>query len=262
MANREQQQQQQQPVRRSERAARPSTRYGPEFEAFRRPLTRAPTTPVEEPAAGSSRQAPAARARAPAVDRAQIDFVERGQTRSGARFAARNLPYYQSVRQLLSHHGRLLELGPVVNSRYVRVGPGTLEQTCIRFRSDHPDLRNSLTRVLADLFRAQTSDFDGFEVSITFNAILRNREGTSFSLFYGQNYGQSGQSRLGYSEPTVIRNLLHLRRVPTEFDLEELTRRFNVAFDSSDLFVARILNVVYLVHQFTQQRQPSSSRLN
>lgn len=92
---------------------------------------------------------------------------------------------------------------------------------------------------------------EALEVSITFNAVLSNRASTSFSIFFGQNYGEgSPPSRLGFSaRPVVIRNLLHLRRIPTEFDLEDLIRRFSLAFDSSDLVVAKILNVVYLVHQ-------------
>lgn len=196
----------------------------------------------------------ASRVRPAAADRLENrpEFEERGQTRSGARFAARNLPYFSSIRQLLSHHQRLLELGPVVSTRYVHVGRGTVLQTCIRFRSDHSDIRRSLTRILTELLQELNSDNEGFEVSITFNAILSDRDSTSFSLFFGQNYGPgSPQSRLGLAErPVVVRNLLHVRRVPTEFNLEDLVQRFSVAFDSSDLVVAKILNVVYLVHQY------------
>jgi len=180
------------------------------------------------------------------------EFQERGQTRSGARFAARNLPYFSSIAQLLSHHQRLLEPGPVVSTRYVHVGRGSVLQTCIRYRSDYSDIRGSLTRILTDLLQELNFDDEGFEISITFNAILSNRDSTSFSLFFGQNYGQgSPQSRLGLAErPVVVRNPLHIRRVPTEFNLEDLVQRYSLAFDSSDLVVARILNVVYLVHQY------------
>jgi hypothetical protein len=105
------------------------------------------------------------------------------------------------------------------------------------------------------------SDNEGFEISITFNAILSNRDSTSFSLFYGQNYGSgSAQSRLGLAErPVVVRNPLHIRRVPTEFNLEDLVQRYSLAFDSSDLVVAKIVNVVYLVHQYRAAPAPPSS---
>ena len=91
-------------------------------------------------------------------------------------------------------------------------------------------------------------------MTITFNAILSNRDSTSFSLVYGQDYGEQSQggshSRLGFSGPVRVRNLLHLRRVQTEFDLEDLIRRYSLAFDSSDVVVVKLINVVYLIHQY------------
>lgn len=261
---------QQAPVRRSAREPVPSSRLRPEeYEVYR----------AVQPGPSASRQAPtdfanreistrptaenfystlpgASRRQGPAVNRPEnrLSFQERGQTRSGGRFAARNLPYFSSLRELLSHHQRLLDPGPVVSTRYARIGRGTLLQTCIRFRSDHSDIRGSLNRVLTELFQElefENRAGEALEVSITFNAVLSNRASTSFSIFFGQNYGEgSPPSRLGFSaRPVVIRNLLHLRRIPTEFDLEDLIRRFSLAFDSSDLVVAKILNVVYLVHQ-------------
>lgn len=105
--------------------------------------------------------------------------------------------------------------------------------------------------MLTDLLQELNSENEGFEVSVTFNAVLSNRNATSFSLFFGQNYGEgSAQSRLGFGRPVIVSSLLHLRRVPTSFDLEDLIRRYSLAFDSSDLVVANIINVVYLVHQY------------
>jgi len=210
--------------------------------------------PRDDVGGGSSRERAGAAAAGAAVNRPEnrSRYEERGQTRSGARFAARNLPYFSSIRQLLSHHQRLLEPGPVVSTRYVHVGKGSLLQTCIRFRSDHSDIRGALSRILTELLQELNTENEGLEISVTFNAVLSNRDSTSFSLFFGQSYGpDSPHSRLGLSErPVVVRNLLHVRRVPTEFNLEDLVRRFSAAFDSSDLVVAKILNVVYLVHQY------------
>ena len=140
----------------------------------------------------------------------------------------------------------------MVSTRYVHVGKGSLLQTCIRFRSDHSDIRGALSRILTELLQELNTENEGLEISVTFNAVLSNRDSTSFSLFFGQSYGpDSPHSRLGLSErPVVVRNLLHVRRVPTEFNLEDLVQRFSAAFDSSDLVVAKILNVVYLVHQY------------
>ena len=266
--------------RRSLRQSRPSSRYGQEFEAFRllaRPVSqfqRQQQQPQQPHFEANSRQrqgetsadlrlgpgppavAGGSSRLVSAVDRAEqvAALNERGQTRWGVRFAARNLPHFSTLRELLSHHQRLLVVGPVVSTRYAKVGKGTVLQTCVRFRSDHPDIRGALSGVLAELFREIDSQREGFEVTITFNAILSNRDSTSFSLFYGQDYGEQSQggshSRLGFSRPVRVRNLLHLRRVQTEFDLEELIRLYSVAFESSDVVVVKLINVVYLIHQY------------
>ena len=158
------------------------------------------------------------------------------------------------MRELLSHHQRLLEPGPVVSTRYVQVSRGVILQTCARFRSDHPNIRGGLTKVLIELFRELENSDEGLEVTITFNAILADKDFTTFSLFYGQDYGEQSlegaHSKLGFSKPVIVRNLLHLRRIPTEFDLEDLVRQFSLAFESSDIVVARLLNVVYLIHHY------------
>ena len=270
-------------LRRSSRQSRPSSRYGQEFEAFRRSARptsqfqrqqqqqpqQQPQQPFNIPRNQTRREISTSRRLdpgaptiavssrfVPAIDRAEqlAELNERGQTRSGVRFAARNLPHFSTLRELLAHHQRLLVIGPVVSTRYAKVGKGTVLQTCIRFRSDHPDIRGALNRVLAELFREIDSQREGFEVTITFNAILSNRDSTSFSLFYGQDYGEQSQggshSRLGFSGPVRVRNLLHLRRVQTEFDLEDLIRRYSLAFDSSDVVVVKLINVVYLIHQY------------
>ena len=274
------------PPRRSSRQGRENTRYGQDFQAFRNPSRPTPqqlqqrqqrnieanqqseaATIRDSSQAGPSglqrRLEPVSGPRAvAAIDRIENrpDFEERGQTRSGARFAARNLPHFSSMKELLAHHQRLLVPGPVVNTRYVKVGRGVVLQTCIRFRSDHPNIRSSLTRVLAELLRELGSPEEGLEVTLTFNAVLADRKFTSFSLFYGQDYGEQSEegsnSRLGHSRPVVVRNLLQIRRVPTEFDLEELAQRYSLAFESSDVVVAKLINVVYLVHHY-QRRHDS-----
>jgi len=116
--------------------------------------------------------------------------------------------------------------------------------------------------VITELFQELGSDHEGFEVSVTFNAILSDKDSTSFSLFFGQNYGpDSPRSRLAYSEkPLVVANLTHLRRLPTEFNLEDLVRRYSLAFDSSNLVVVRIVNIVYLVHQYTEDPKSREKR--
>lgn len=188
----------------------------------------------------------------------RIDFgepQERGQLRGGARFAARNAPYYSSLRELLSRHQRLLEQGPAVATRYASVAGGTLLQTTARFRADHPSIRQELVRIFADLFRQQNQGSgSGFEVAVTFNAILASRDNQSFSLFYGQDYRRSSEagthSALTFGSPVRVENLLQVHRIPQEFDFDELLQHHRGAFESSDVYVFRFLNVVYLIYQY------------
>jgi len=188
---------------------------------------------------------------------------ERGQLRGGVRFAARNSPYCSSLRVLLSRHQRLLEHNPAVATRYANVAGGTLLQTTVRFRSDHPSIRQDLTRIFSDLFRQQDRNSgSGFEVAVTFNAVLATRDEQSFSIFYGQDYRRSSEtgthSGLTFGPSVRVENLLQVHRIPHEFDFEELLRHHRGAFESSDVFVVRFLNVVYLIYQY--QDNVGSSR--
>lgn len=185
--------------------------------------------------------------------------VERGQTRSGARFAARNLAYYTSIRELLRHHQRLLSVEPAVTTQYAHVGRsrGTLLQTTVRFRADSQHIRRDLRQVFLDLFRQHTDGGSGgFEVVTTFNVILSNSTSTTFSLFYGHDYRSTGQEARGareglvYGSSTTVTSPDDVDRLPTSFDFERLVHEHRNAFDSSDVRVVRFINVVYLIYQF------------
>ena len=120
---------------------------------------------------------------------------ERGTLRSGQRFAARNQAYYTSVAELLSHHQRLLAEEPAISTRATRIAGlsvGSLLQTSVRFRFDSSIIRPTLRRIFFDLFREHTLGGEtGFEVVVTFNAVLSHSAGPSFSLFYGHDHRAS-----------------------------------------------------------------------
>jgi len=197
---------------------------------------------------------------------------ERGATRSGARFAARNIPFYSTVRELLAHHQQLLQAGPIVSTRYAAVGSsrGSLLQTTVRFRSDNPNIQVGLQQTFADLFRLVPSGqnvLSGFEVVVTFNAVVSDSSRTNFSVFYGQDYGSArgtvGGARrdLRYGGSFLVENPDDVNRLPREFDFDRLAAELRLQFENSDLRIERFLNVVYLVYQYQDvaRRRSTSS---
>ena len=76
--------------------------------------------------------------------------MERGTLRSGERFAARNLAFYKSEKDLLNHHKRLLAEEPAVTTRATRIAGlnfGSLLQTTVRFRfEDNPEQNDPNTK--------------------------------------------------------------------------------------------------------------------
>lgn len=198
------------------------------------------------------------------------EYQERGQLRSGARFAARNLPYYSSLKELLSHHRRLFEKEPAISQRYFYIGGArsllsgrSLMQTTVRYRVDYPDIKRHLTSVFHDLFREHTENTtDGFEVVITFNAILSNSERSSFSIFYGHDHRANNfsgaYSHLRHNqepEQIIVRNLPDVDSVPTHFDFEQLAKTHRQAFADSGVSIYKFVSVVYLVYRFVKRQK-------
>jgi len=184
--------------------------------------------------------------------------MERGTLRSGKRFAARNRPFYSTLRELFQHHPRLLSTVPAVSTEVLRIGngrQGNLLQTTVRFRSDHPTIYHDLRQVFLELFREHTENStDGFEVVTVFNAILTNSDRSTFSVFYGHDYstdnstGAATELRHGRS-PVIVRSLANVKAVPTVFNLEEVVLEHRLAFEQSNVVIDRILNVVYLIRR-------------
>jgi len=185
---------------------------------------------------------------------------ERGATRSGQRFAPRNTPYHPNLRSLLLAHKRLLSHEPAISIPCFSVGSskGTLIQATARYRADHPNLRGALSELFSRLFKlAKRGKFSGpFEVVVTFNVVLANRDSTSYTIFYGHDYAKNNykgsSQRLQYSESSyLVRDLTDVKNIPTSFDFENLIEKQRRNFESSDVRVVRILNVVYLVYQYS-----------
>jgi hypothetical protein len=191
---------------------------------------------------------------------ARIEQIERGFLRSGTRFAARNNPYYASVAELMSHHRRLTATEPAVTTRSTRIAGlkfGSLLQTTVRFRMDSSVIVSTLRTVFFDLFREhEESGSSGFEVVVTFNAILTNQDASSFSMFYGHDHRADNVAgaapELKFGGTTIIRTLLDLDTIPTHFDGEQLLRAHRHAFDNSNVRIHSFVNVVYLIYRFIE----------
>ena len=182
----------------------------------------------------------------------------RGLLRSGTRYRVRNSPYYSTVRELLSHHARLLEPEPAITTRAARIEGvriGSLLQTTVRFPVGSTVIAPTLRRIFFDLFREHTEDSNsGFEVVVTFNAILTNSTETEFSLFYGHDHRASNRAgaapELKYGNTTVVRTLLDLDAIPVTFDLNELVRSHRHAFENSNVHVHSFVSIIYLIYRF------------
>lgn len=193
---------------------------------------------------------------------------ERGTLRSGERFAARNQSYYTSVAELLSHHQRLLAEEPAISTRATRIAGlsvGSLLQTTVRFRFDSSIIRPTLRRIFFDLFREHTLGGEtGFEVVVTFNAVLSHSAGPSFSLFYGHDHRASNIAgaapELKFGTTTLVKVLADVDAIPTEFDQVSLLRSHQRAFESSSVSIHSFVNIVYLIYRYVDVRTSSASR--
>jgi len=198
-------------------------------------------------------------------------YVERGYLRSGGRLAARNTPHFTSLKELYSRHKRLLASEPAVTTQEYTIQAaanarvGSLLRTTVRFRTDYPDIAGELRTVFQELFREHShGPDDGFEVVVTFNAILTNSDQTTFSVFYGHDFsvGNSSGARaeLRYGSSIVVKSMYELHKIPTSFNYHQLAVNHRHSFHASDVKVLRFINVVYLVSRYLEFQQQASRR--
>ena len=183
--------------------------------------------------------------------------MERGATRSGRVFAPRNKPYYSSEKEALKRQVRLTDPIPAITTRHMTVGNSRvlkLTQTTARFVFDSPLIKQTLTRLFAKLVTIYPSTANtGYEVVVTFNALLSDERSSTFSVFYGHDHraeNDRGASReLGYGDTVIIKNLSDVASIPTSFDHEHLLASHRNVFRDSGVKIVRFLNVVYLIYR-------------
>lgn len=195
------------------------------------------------------------------------EYQERGVTRSGRRFAAANLGYYTSIEDVKSHHRQLLEpfSAPASKLYPVHNSIGYLQQTTLRFAFDYPKKQAKLISFFVDLFKEHTENSEsGFEVLVTFNAVLSDHGGTTFSLFYGHDYRAGNligaAPELRYGNPYIVKTLADVGKLPTRFEFEQVAAAHRFSFERSGVRIAALLNVIYLVYQFSPAQNAVASK--
>jgi hypothetical protein len=184
--------------------------------------------------------------------------MDRGTLRSGSRFAARNIAFATSVEQLMSTHQRLTSQEPAIATKAVRIAGlnvGSLLQTTVRFHFDSAVIKSTLRKVFFNLFQEHTvSPESGFEVVVTFNAIITDSTGSSYSIFYGHDHRAdniSGASpELKYGETVIVKILEDVENIPTSFDQETLIASHRGAFQNSNVHIHSFVNIIYLIYRY------------
>lgn len=185
--------------------------------------------------------------------------MERGQLRSGGRFAARNRPFYTSLRELQEHHQRLLLDNPAVSHRLAYIGGtvGVLAQTTVRFPINSINSRASLFDIFTDLFQqvdVNNAANGGFEVVITFNAVLYSHETNTYSVFYGHDFRENNVAgtaqEISLQNVYIIRNIDEVVTIPTRINVASLLHAHRDAFSDSNVRIHSILNIVYLIYRY------------
>ena len=186
--------------------------------------------------------------------------MERGQTRSGRVYARRNKAYYSSEREALAIHSRLVDPVPAVTTRHMSIGNSSvmkLTQTTVRFVFNSPLIADTLRRLFVKLITSFPATANtGYEVVVTFNALLSDQRSSTFTVFYGHDHREDndrGASReLGYGDTVIVKSLADVRKIPTSFDHEQLLQTHRDAFKDSGVRIVRFLNVVYLVYRYAK----------
>ena len=191
--------------------------------------------------------------------------VQRGTTRSGKVYKKLNKPTYTSVGELLYRHKRLLDETPAITARAVRIAgvtTGSLEQTTVRFKFGYQNIRPVLTRQFLELFREHSeSSREGFEVVVTFNAILQELDSRTFSLFYGQDHRVDNRNVVGaakelrYGNTIVVKSVVDVQNIPISFDSDQLIASHRHAFEHSNVRIHSFLNVIYLIYRFCETKK-------
>lgn len=179
-------------------------------------------------------------------------------TRSGVRYQIANRAFYPSLRELRQHHQRLYTDDPAFSQSQVFIGGRnrTLLQATVRFPINSARIESSLLDVFGELFQTHGQSGSGFEVIITFNAVLYSQETNTYSVFFGHDYrlGTTTGAAQQVTEPDTyyIRHLDEVRHIPTDINVANLMHTYRNAFDDSGVSIHSFINIIYLIYQYVE----------
>lgn len=179
-------------------------------------------------------------------------------TRSGARYRSANRPFYQNLQELRRHHQRLFTEDPAFSQSQVFIGGRnrTLLQATVRFPINSVRIETSLLEIFGELFQTHGQADSGFEVIITFNAVLYSQETNTFSVFFGHDYRlgttTGAAAQITEADTYYIRHLDEVRHLPTEINVADLMHTYRNAFDDSGVSIHSFINIIYLIYQYVE----------
>jgi len=184
-------------------------------------------------------------------------MADKGTTRSGVCFSDLNAGYYKLLKQCVAAHKKLFSEEPSVQTRLIPIvgqERGCLSQTIVRFPINSAQISSTLFDIFSDLFQQhRENDTDGFEVQITFNAILHSEQKNTWHVFYGLHHAQSNErvtERFISQNVFVVKSLLDVANIKSSFDAESLLYAHRNSFADTHVRVHSFINVIYLIHRF------------
>jgi hypothetical protein len=129
-----------------------------------------------------------------------------------------------------------------------------LTQTTARFVFNSPLIEQTLRLLFVKLITSYPATANtGYEVVVTFNALLADHKASTYSVFYGHDHREDndrGASKeLGYGTTYIVKSIADSAQIPTTFDHENLLASHRDVFRDSGVRIVRFLNVVYLIYR-------------
>jgi hypothetical protein len=114
----------------------------------------------------------------------------------------------------------------------------------LRAKADDPAIPDHLLRALNKIYSVYGNC--RCDCTLTCNVILRHQDYPSFSLFFGQDFGeQEGRHDLFVGRVYEVNNLGDVTSLPTSMDQADFEAVFNRVFTDTDVFVYGIVNLVW-----------------